>query len=124
MSKLSPFSFLDQRGIERLTRASIDLKPCKKDWTSDTDRLYDPYLNIKSFDDLVQAAANGLTVHHSVSPATLKTFKEASKLAAYTPTPTSSSEAKKVWDKFVNYAQHRGFNPLEATPDDVQTWII
>ena len=72
----------------------------------------------------MQAAANGLTVHHSVSPATLKTFKEASKLAAYTPTPTSSSEAKKVWDKFVNYTQHRGFNPLEATPDDVQTWII
>ena len=52
MSKLSPFSFLDQRGIDRLTRASIDLKPRKKDWTSNTDKLYDPYLNIKSFEDL------------------------------------------------------------------------
>ena len=30
----------------------------------------------------------------------------------------------KQWDKFVNFAQHRGFNPLEATPDDVQTWIV
>ena len=29
-SKLSPFSFLDQRGIDKLTRASIDLKPRKK----------------------------------------------------------------------------------------------
>ena len=124
LSKLSPFSFLDQRGIYRLTRASMDLKPHKRDWTSETDRLYDPYLNISSFEDLVQAAANGLNVHHSVTPATLKTFKEVSKLAAFTPKPSSSSEAKKVWDKFVNYAQHRGFNPLEATPEDVQTWII
>ena len=31
MLKLSPFSFLDQRGIDRLTRASIDLKPRKRD---------------------------------------------------------------------------------------------
>ena len=78
MSKLSPFSFLNQRGIDRLTRASMDLKPRKRDWTSETDRLYDPYLNISSFEDLVQAAANGLNVHHSVTPPTRKAIKEGS----------------------------------------------
>ena len=60
----------------------------------------------------------------NVTPETLKTFKEASKLAATVPTPNSCSESKKVWDKFVTYAQNRGFNPLEATSDDVVTWII
>ena len=81
-------------------------------------------MNLKSFENIVEAASNGLTIHHSVTPATLKTFKEASKLAATVPTPNSQSESKKVWDKFVTYAQNRGFNPLEATSDDVVTWII
>ena len=80
MSKLSPFSFLDQRGIDRLTRASINIKPGKKDWMSNSDKLYNPYTNIKSFEDIVEAATNGLTVHHLVTPATLKTFKEVSNL--------------------------------------------
>ena len=75
MSKLSPFSFFNQRGIDRLTRASMDLKPRKRDWTSKTERLYDPYLNISSFEDLVQAASNGLNVHYSVTPTTRKAIK-------------------------------------------------
>ena len=91
---------------------------------SNSNKLFDPYMNLKSFENIVEAAANGLTIHHSVTPATLKTFKEASKLAATVPTPNSQSESKKVWDKFVTYAQNRGFNPLEATSDDVKTWII
>ena len=53
-----------------------------------------------------------------------KIFKEASRLAANVPTPNSYSESKKVWDKFVTYVQNRGFNPLEATSDDVVTWVI
>ena len=106
-----------------MTKDSMDLKPCKRDWTSKTERLYDPYLNISSFEDLVQAASNGLNVHHSVTPTTRKAIKEASQLAAFTPTPTSSAEDKKVWDKFIDYAKHRGFHSLEATPEDVQTWI-
>ena len=73
---------------------------------------------------MVQAAGNGLNVQDSVTPSTLKAVKEATKLAAFTPTPTSSVEDKKVWDKFEDYAKHRGFNPLEATPEDVQIWII
>ena len=106
-----------------MTRASIDLKPRKRDWTSETERLYDPYLNISSFEDLVQAASNGLNVHHSVTPTTRKAIKEASQLAAFTPTPNSSAEDKKVWDKFQDYARQRGFHPLEASIQDVQTWL-
>ena len=87
----------------------MDLKPRKRDWTSETDRLYDPYLNISSFEDLVQAASNGLNVHHSVTPTTHKAIKEASQLAAFTPTPNSSAEDKKVWDKFVDFARQKGF---------------
>ena len=88
MSKLSPFSFLDHRSIDRLTRASIDLKPRKRNMMSQ-DRLFDPYMNLKSFDNIVEAAANGLTLHHHVTPETLKTFKEASKLAVTVLTPNT-----------------------------------
>ena len=78
MSKLSPFSFLDHSSIDRLTRASIDLKPRKRNMMSQN-RLFDPYMNLKSFDNIVEAAANGLTMHYHVTPETLKSFKEASK---------------------------------------------
>ena len=91
---------------------------------SNSDKLYDPYLNLKSFENIVEAAANGLTIHHHVTPETLKTFKEASKLAATVLTPKTQDESKKVWDKFITYVQNRGFNPLEATVDDVITWLI
>ena len=91
---------------------------------SNSDKLYDPYMNLKSFENIVEAAAKGLTIHHHVTPETLKIFKEASKLAVTVPTPNSQSESKNVWDKFVTYAQNRDFNPLEATSDDVVTWII
>ena len=91
---------------------------------SHSDRLFDPYMNLKSFDNIVEAAANGLTLHHNVTPETLKTFKEASKLAATVLTPNTQDEFKRVWDKFITYSQNRGFNPLEATVDDVITWLI
>ena len=38
-SKLGPFSFLDQRGIDRLTRGSMDLTSRKKEWGNESDRL-------------------------------------------------------------------------------------
>ena len=91
---------------------------------SNSDKLFDPYMSLKSFENLVEATANGLTIHHPVTLETLKMFKEASKLAATVPTPNSCSESKKVWDKFITYAQNRGFNPLEATSNDVVTWVI
>ena len=28
-----------------------------------------------------------------------------------------------MWDKFVHYAKSKGFNPLEATEQDVLTWL-
>ena len=69
-----------------------------------SDKLFDPYMNLKSFENIVEAAAKGVTIHHPVTPETLKTFKEASKLAATVPTPNSQSESKKLWDKFVTYS--------------------
>ena len=122
--KLSSFSFLDHRSIDRMTRVSINLKPRKRNMMSHLGRLFDPYMNLKSFDNIVEAAANGLTLHHNVTPETLKTFKEASKLVATVLTPNTQDESKRVWDKFITYAQNRGFNPLEATSDDVVTWVI
>ena len=68
-------------------------------------------------------ASNGLHVYHSVTPATHKVIQEASKLADFTPTPHSTAEDKKVWDKFVDYSRKRGFHPLEATEQDVLTWL-
>ena len=44
-------------------------------------------------------------------------------MAAFTPIPHSSAEDKKVWDKFVDYARKKGFHPLEATEQDVLTWL-
>ena len=72
---------------------------------------------------MVQLASNSLNVYHSVTPATRKVIQDASKLAAFTPTPHSTAEDKKVWDKFLDYARKRGFHPLEATEQDVLTWL-
>ena len=76
-----------------------------------------------NYEELVQLASNGLNVYHSVSSSSRKVIQDASKLAANTPTPHSTAEDKKVWDKFVDYAKTRGFHPLEATEQDVLTWL-
>ena len=120
-SKISLFSFMDQRAIDHLTRDSMNFISCKKEWSKETDRLYEPLLNISNYEELVQLASNGLNVYYSVTPATHKVNQDASKLAALTPTPHSAAEDKKVWDKFVDYARKRGFHPLEATEQDVLT---
>ena len=91
--------------------------------STQTDNLYDSFLNLTNFEDLVQPASSGLNVYHSVTPSTRKVIQDASKLAAFTPTPNSHAEDKKVWDKFVDYARKRGFHPLEATEQDVLTWL-
>ena len=120
-SKLSLFSFLDQRAVDCLTRGSMDLSSRKKDWGNDTDRLCDSFLQIPNYEELVQLASNGLNVYHSVSPALRKVIQDVSKLAASTPTPHSTAEDMKVWDKFVDYARIKGLHPLEATKNDVLT---
>ena len=123
LSKSSPYSFMDQRHLDRLTRNSMDFASRNKNWSTQTDSLYDSFLNVTNFEDLVQAASSGLNVYHSVTPSTRKVIQEASKLAAFTPTPNSNAEDKKVWDKFVDYARQRGFHPLEVSKQDVQTWL-
>ena len=88
-----------------------------------SEKLFDSSMSLNSFQQLVHATANGLVVHPHASPQTQNLFKEASKLAASVPTPNSSSETKKVWDKFITWAKKRGVDPLEATYNDIVTWI-
>ena len=122
-SKLSLFSFLDQRSVDCLTWGSMDLSSRRKDKVNSSDKIYESFLEVTNYEDLVQLASNGLNVYHSITPATCKVIQDASKLAANTPTPHSTAEDKKVWDKFVNYAKCKGFHPLEATEQDVITWL-
>ena len=96
LSKSSPYSFLDQRQLDRLTRNSMDFVSRNKFSSTQTDNLYDSFLNLTNFEDLVQAASSGLNVYHSVTPSTRKVIQDASKLAAFTPTPNSHAEDKKV----------------------------
>ena len=86
-----------------------------------SEKHFDSSLSLNNFQQLVHATSNGLVLHPHASPETQNLFKEASKLAASVPTPNSCSESKKVWDKFVTYEKNRGFNPMEATSDDIVT---
>ena len=95
-SKLSPFSFLDQRSVDRLTWGSMDLSSCKKDKINSSDKIYESFLEVTNYEELVQLASNGLNVYHSVSSSSSKFIQDSSKLAAYTPTPHSTTEDKKV----------------------------
>ena len=65
------------------------------------EKLFDSSLSLNSFQQLVHASANGLVLHPHASPETQNLFKEASKLAASVPTPTSSSETKKDWENLL-----------------------
>ena len=120
-SKLSPFSFLDQRSVDRLTWGSLDLASRRKHKVNSSDKIYKSFLNVTNYEELVQLASNGLNVYHSVSPTTCKVIQDASKMAARTPTPHFSAEDKKVWDKFMDYAKSKGIDPLEATEWDILT---
>ena len=91
--------------------------------SENSEKLFDSSFSLNSFQQLVHATANGLVLHPHASPQTQNLFKEASKLAASVPTPNSSSETKKVWDKFITWAKNRGLDPLEATSNDIVTWI-
>ena len=88
-----------------------------------SEKIFDSSLSLNNFQQLVHATSNELVLHPHASPATQNLFKEASKLAASVPTPNSSSETKKVWDKFVTYAKKQGFDPMEATSHDIFPWI-
>ena len=88
-----------------------------------TDNIYDSFLNLTNFEDLVHAASSGLNVYHSVTPDTCKIIQDASKLAACTTTSNSRAEDKKVWDQFIDYAGKRNIDPLEASVQVVQDWL-
>ena len=93
----------------------MDLLSRKKDKSNSSDKIYESFLQVANYEELVQLASNGLNVYHSVSPSSHKVIQDASKLAAHTPIPHSTAEDKKVWDKFVDYTKTKGFHPLEAT---------
>ena len=95
-SKLSLFSFLDQRSVDHLTWGSMDLSSRKKDKNNSSDKIYESFLEVTNYEELVQLASNGLNVYHSVSSSSRKVIQDASKLAAHTPTPHSTAEDRKV----------------------------
>ena len=102
---------MDQRAIDCLTRDSMDFTSCKREWSKETDRLYEPLLKISNYEELVQLASNGLNVYHSVTPATCKVIQDASKLAAFTPTPHSTAEDKKCATKSLTTLEKEDFIP-------------
>ena len=108
-SKLSPFAFFDSKSIDRLTKSAIYLKPRKRSMMENSEKLFNPSMHLNSFQQLIESSANGLIIHHHATPETQKLFKDTSRLAATIPIRNSCSESKKLWDKFVTYAQNRGF---------------
>ena len=90
-SKLRLFLFLDSKSIDRLTKSAIDLKPCKRSMMENSEKLFYPSMHLNSFQQLIEASANGLIIHHHATPETQKLFKDTSRLAASVPTPNSCS---------------------------------
>ena len=118
LSLSNPYSFLDQRQLDRLTGNSMNSESCNKVTSTHTDNIYDSFLNLTNFDDLVLAASRGLDLYYSVTPESRKVIQDASKVAACNQAPFKS-QYKKVWDQFMSYAHKRNIDPLEATVQDV-----
>ena len=51
--KSSPYSFLDQRQLDRLTGNSMNSESRNKVTSTHTDNIYDSFLNLTNFEDLV-----------------------------------------------------------------------
>ena len=122
LSSSNPYSFLDQRHLDRLTGNSMNSESRNKVTSTHTDNIYDSFLNLTNFDDLVLAASRGLHLYYSVTLESRKVVQEASKVAACNQT-SLKSEDKKVWDQFMSYAHKRNIDPLEASVQDVQDWL-
>ena len=123
LSKSSPYSFLDQRQLDRLTGNSMNSESRNRFSSTQTDNIYDSFQNLTNFENLVQAASSGLDIYQSVTPDTRKIIQDASKMAACIPTPSSRAQDKKVWDQFIDYAGKRNIDPLEASVQVVQDWL-
>ena len=51
LSKSSPYSFMDQRQLDCVTRNSMDFASRNKLLSTQTDNLYDSFLNVTNFED-------------------------------------------------------------------------
>ena len=122
LSSLNPLSFLDQRHIARISGNLLNSNSRVKVTSQHTNNIYDSFLNLTNFEDLVQAASGGLEVYYSITLESRKIIQDASKMAASNPTPCTSKD-KKVWDQFMKYARKRNFDPLEASTQQVQDWL-
>ena len=122
LSSLNPLSFLDQRHLTRLSGNLLNTESRNKVTSQHTNNIYDSFLNLTNFEDLVQAASGGLEVYYSITLESRKIIQDASKMAASNPTPRTSKD-KKVWDQFMKYARKRDFDPLEASTQQVQEWL-
>ena len=60
LSSSNPYSFLDQRQLDRLTGNSMNSESRNKVTSTHTDNIYDSFLNLTNFEDLVLAASNDL----------------------------------------------------------------
>ena len=101
LSSSNPYSFLDQRHLDRLSGNSMNSESRNKVTSTHTDNIYDSFLNLTNFEDLVIAASRCLEVYYSVTLESRKIVQEASKVAACKQT-SLKSEDKKVWDQFMS----------------------
>ena len=92
LSSSNPYSFLDQRHLDRLTGNSMNSESRNKVTSTHTDNIYDSFLNLTNFDDLVLAASRGLDLYYSVTPESRKVIQEASKVAACNQAPFTSQD--------------------------------
>ena len=67
LSSSNPYSFLDQRHLDWLTGNSMNTESCNKVTSTHTDNIYDSFINLTNFEDLVLAASCGLEVYYSVT---------------------------------------------------------
>ena len=122
LSSLNPLSFLDQRHIARISGNLLNSDSRVKVTSQHTNNIYDSFLNLTNFEDLVQAASGGLEVYYSITVESRNIMQDASKMAASHQT-TRKSEDKKVWDDFLKYARKRNFDPLETSNQHILDWL-
>ena len=72
----------------------------------------------------MRGVMDGYVIHPHATTETKNLFEQATKLATSVPTPSTRSVCKRTWDKFVTYAQDKGFNPMVASHNDIVPWQI
>ena len=67
LSSSNPYSFLDQRHLDRLSGNLLNTASRNKVTSQHTNNIYASFLNLTNFEDLVQAASGGLEVYYSIT---------------------------------------------------------